>query len=184
MPARPILRYGDPRLKTPCDLVTPEEMASEQFVADNHDLADTLASSRGAAISAPQIGWMKQVICVADQDDIKNRPNDVRIYTLVNPVLGEVRGPAVRALEGCLSFVDALGRPIYATVAAKLDIDVTWTDPSGRPGKATFTEFDARVIGHELDHLRGVLFISRMGKLERRMFLAQLAKSQKSRRVA
>jgi peptide deformylase len=100
-------------------------------------------------LAAPQIG-LDLKIAIVDIDD------ELGTIEMINPRIletsGEQTGP-----EGCLSFPDLYGdvmRPYYVKIEA--------LDRKGRKFSLEAEDFLARAIQHEIDHLDGILFTSKV----------------------
>ena len=115
------------------------------------DMAETLTDACGAGLAAPQVGVLRRLCIVVDQDTDE-------IIELINPELIETSGEQIGA-EGCLSVPGKYGlvkRPMYAKVRAQ-DRDGNWFEAEGE-------ELIARCFCHELDHLDGVLYTQVMDR--------------------
>ncbi|MFS0778694.1 peptide deformylase [Neobacillus sp. 3P2-tot-E-2] len=115
------------------------------------DMYDTMIEHDGVGLAAPQIG-IDERIAIVDIDD------ESGTIEMINPRIintsGEQTGP-----EGCLSFPDLFGevtRPNYVKIEA--------FDRKGRKFTLEAEEFLARAIQHEIDHLDGVLFTSKVSR--------------------
>jgi peptide deformylase len=114
-----------------------------------NDMYDTMIDADGVGLAAPQVGIAKQ-IAVVDVGDEYGR------IELINPVILEARGEQTGP-EGCLSFPGLFGevkRADYVKVRAQ--------DRRGRPFTLEATGFLARALQHEIDHLHGILFTSKV----------------------
>ncbi len=114
------------------------------------DMRETMRANNGCGLAAPQVGVLKQ-ICVVEADD--------NFIELVNPEIVYTKGK-VNDLEGCLSVKDVWGyvdRPKKIIVKAQ--------DRNGNEIKVTASDFFARAICHEIDHLHGVVFTDIMTEL-------------------
>ena len=148
MALRKILTDEDPALRKKCRPVT-------SFDARLHDLIDdlkeTLADANGAGLAAPQVGILRRVVIVVDDND--------RMLELVNPEIvceeGEQEG-----FEGCLSVPGRWGmvkRPMKVRVRAQ--------DRNGNFFEAEGEEIVARCFCHEIEHLDGHLFTEHADRL-------------------
>jgi peptide deformylase len=115
------------------------------------DMYDTMIEHDGVGLAAPQIGIDEQ-IAIVDIDD------ESGTIEMINPRIikttGEQTGP-----EGCLSFPNLFGevtRPNYVKIEA--------FNRKGKKFTLEAEEFLARAIQHELDHLDGVLFTSKVSR--------------------
>lgn len=158
MAVRKILKYpqDEARLRRKSSEVKRMDAATKSLI---QDLKDTLATQAGAGLAAPQIGVYKQVTLVRfGQDQGEMQPPLV----LINPVIVE-RGEMVKGFDGCLSLPglctwDTL-RPAWLVFTAR---DEQW-----HKIKMRVEGIDARVVDHEIDHLKGTLFIDRMDSASR-----------------
>ena len=104
-----------------------------------------------AAIAAPQLGFNRRIILV--REDLNDKKNN-NFIALINPVVVKTEGRILRDYEGCLSVPTLYGkvpRPAKARIKALLD--------DGTEVRLKPTDFLARTILHEIDHLDGILFI-------------------------
>ena len=133
---------GDPVLKQIC---APVEKIDKRFRNFLDDMYETMKSSEGVGIAAPQVGVSLRV-CVIEVDD-KNR------YDMINPVIIEREGSVVDN-EGCLSCPN-----LFGDVERAEKVRVEFTNRFGKKKTLDADGLLARCIQHELDHLDGKLFI-------------------------
>ena len=127
------------------------EVIDESTIQLLDDLYDTMVENDGVGIAAPQINVGLRVAIVELGEDI---------LEMINPVVLETRGEEEEDIEGCLSFPDLFGmvkRPTYVKIEA--------SDREGRIYELEAEDFEARCILHEIDHLDGVLFDSKMTRV-------------------
>ncbi|HAQ08534.1 MAG TPA: peptide deformylase [Bacillus bacterium] len=148
MAVRKIVTYPAEILEQECELVTTFDKKLAKLL---DDMYDTMIEFDGVGLAAPQIDIKKQ-IAIVDIDD------EHGTIELINPEIietaGEQNGP-----EGCLSFPGLYGevsRPNYVKLKAK--------DRKGKSYVLDAEGFLARAILHEIDHLHGVLFTSKVSK--------------------
>ena len=104
-----------------------------------------------AAMAAPQLGYNKRIIVV--REDMSNKDNTTFI-PLLNPEVIKTEGKTLYDYEGCLSVPTIYGkvpRPSKARIKAQLE--------DGTEVRLKATDFLARTLMHEIDHLNGILFI-------------------------
>ncbi|RBP95189.1 peptide deformylase [Cytobacillus firmus] len=114
-----------------------------------NDMYDTMIEFDGVGLAAPQIGLSRQ-IAIVDIDD------DFGTIEMINPEILETNGEQTGP-EGCLSFPGLYGevtRPEYVKIQAQ--------DRKGKYFTLEAEDFLARAILHEIDHLHGVLFTSKV----------------------
>ena len=114
------------------------------------DMLDTMYEAQGVGLAAPQVGVLKQIV-VIDVSEEGNQP-----IVLINPEIIELSGSQT-GQEGCLSVPGKAGivtRANYAKVRA-LNEDMDEIELEGE-------ELLARALQHEIDHLSGILYVSKV----------------------
>jgi peptide deformylase len=158
---RPILRMGDPRLWQPSNAV--EAFGTPALAALLQDMRDTMAANDGAGLAAPQIGVPLRVVVFGVERNPRYPDAEPVPYTeLVNPVLTPLGDETEEGWEGCLSVPGLRG-----LVPRHRRLRYEGFDPEGRPIRREVTDFHARVVQHECDHLDGILYPMRMRDLTR-----------------
>lgn len=148
MSLRKILTQGDPTLAKTC---RPVEKFDQKLHWLLDDLKETLENAGGVGLAAPQIGILRRVVVVEDENE--------ELLELVNPVIVSQEGEQ-GGWEGCLSVPNQYGwvtRPSLVTVRAQ-DRDGKFFEVSGE-------EMVARCFCHELEHLDGHLFVEHTDEL-------------------
>ena len=149
MALRKIVEMGDPVLNKKCRKI---ENFDEKLSTLIDDMFDTMYEANGVGLAAPQVGMLKRVVVI----DCGDGPIE-----LVNPEITMLEGEQMET-EGCLSVPGKYGvckRPAKVKVKAQ--------DRTGKWHIYTGEELKARCFCHELDHLEGILFVSKViGKLE------------------
>jgi len=133
-------------LETVCEKVTQFDRSLVKLL---NDMYDTMLAADGVGLAAPQVGIAKQ-IAIVDIGDEHGR------MELINPIILEARGEQIGP-EGCLSFPGLFGdvsRAEYVKVRAQ--------NRRGRVFTLEATGFLARALQHEIDHLHGVLFTTKV----------------------
>jgi peptide deformylase len=154
---RKVLQIGNPLLREQSQIVDVQNLGSAEIESLKQDLLDTLrAQKAGVAISAVQIGKPIQLFLV----EIKPTPNRPELKPLgplyfFNPELIKASEEAVDMYEACLSIVNA---ELFGNVTRPKSISVKYVNEEGKTVSEEFDGFLARVIQHELAHLRGELF--------------------------
>lgn len=142
MALRKIVEVGDECLLKKCRPVTEFNKRLHELL---DDMAETLTDASGAGLAAPQVGVLRRVCLVLDEDSEE-------YLELINPEIIETRGEQT-GIEGCLSLPGKWGiveRPNYVRVRAQ-DRDGNWFEAEGE-------ELTARAFCHEIEHLDGHLF--------------------------
>lgn len=159
MAIKSIIKTPNKILETPTNKVSD---FGEQTKKTGQDLKDTLAAATnpgGAGIAAPQIGVKKQ-ICIANDyawDSENEKEVLTKTYVLINPKVISSSKETQTDWEGCLSIPN-----VYGKVERSKKIKVKAKDENGQKIRITASGFLARVIQHEIDHLNGILFTSKV----------------------
>ena len=146
MALRNIVLEGDPILYKKCRKV---EKFDESLTTLIDDMLETMKNSNGVGLAAPQIGILKRVVVINVGDGN---------IELVNPTIIAFSGEQ-REGEGCLSCPGQYGvtlRPKFVKVKAQ--------DRFGNEVVYQGQMLKARAFCHEIDHLDGILFKSRIVK--------------------
>lgn len=150
MAIRTIRTIGDEILTKECKPVKEMTERTKELI---EDMFDTMYESNGVGLAAPQVGIRKQVVVIDVEDGNQ--------YVLINPEILETSGSQTGA-EGCLSVPGKSGtvtRPSYVKVKAYNENMEEYTLEG--------SDLLARAICHEIDHLKGRLFVSMVeGELE------------------
>jgi peptide deformylase len=172
MAIRPILRIGDPRLLQASEPV--REFGTPSLLALIADMEDTMRAANGAGLAAPQIGVALRVVIFGGGPTPRYPDAEVVPYTvLVNPKLRALRGGRESEWEGCLSVPGMRGLvPRYRRLRYR------GFDQHGRPIDRSVADFHARVVQHEVDHLDGVLYPTRIKDLRKFGFVEELFPGQ------
>ena len=172
MAVKPILRIGDPRLLAVSEPVT--EFGTPSLLALIADMEDTMRSANGAGLAAPQIGVGLRLVIFGGGPTPRYPDAEVVPYTvLVNPKLKPLGGGRESDWEGCLSVPGMRG-----WVPRHRRLRYTGSDPWGRPIDRSVENFHARVVQHEVDHLDGVLYPTRIKDLRKFGFVEELFPGQ------
>ena len=168
MAIRPVLRMGDPRLLEPSRPVKKFRTAELNDLIT--DMRDTMESLQGAGLAAPQIGVNLQVVIFGVETN-QRYPNaeEVPFTILINPRLTPVDDEMEEGWEGCLSVPGMRG-----LVPRHVNLRYQGFDEKGKKIDRTVTEFHARVVQHECDHLAGVLYPMRIRDMRNFGFTAEL----------
>ena len=168
MAIRPVLRMGDPRLLAISQPVQRFDTAElHELIAD---LQDTMRALNGAGLAAPQIGvGLRVVIFGIDHNPRYPDAETVPFTVLVNPVLSPLGSEIEEGWEGCLSVPGMRG-----WVPRFRHLEYQGYDQYGALVKRSVTDFHARVVQHECDHLDGILYPMRIRDLRNFGFTAEL----------
>ncbi len=156
----PVLVYPDPELKKVSEPVD----FKEDLSATIQDLLDTMNDAPGCVgLAAPQCGILKRILII-DASRNKKVESKYGLMVIINPVIEHSEGE-ILAREGCLSLPD-----LTANVKRAQTIRVRFQNPQNEEQTIEVSDFEARVILHELDHLDGILFLDRVSSLKTDVF--------------
>lgn len=156
-----ILTLPDKRLKT---VATPVENFNEEIKKLAKDMLETMYAAPGIGLAATQVDEHKQVV-VIDVSEEKDEP-----LCLINPKIIKKDGIQTHE-EGCLSVPN-----IYAKVKRASSIVVEAQNEKGENIVIEAEGLLAVCIQHELDHLKGIVFLDHLSALKRKMALKKLEK--------
>ena len=156
-----ILRYPDARLHKVAVPVTVFDDALKQLVAD---MAETMYAAPGVGLAATQVDVHKQVIVI----DVSDRRDS--LIVLVNPEILESHGVS-DIEEGCLSVPT-----VYETVPRAERVKVRAYDQNGHPFTLEAQGLLSVCLQHEMDHLRGKVFVEYLSPLKQQRIRSRLAK--------
>lgn len=160
----PIIHYPDPRLHK---IAAPVNVVDESIRKLARDMADTMYSAPGVGLAATQLDVHKQVIII----DISETHD--QLLVLINPKILDSRGQA-DCEEGCLSvpgIFEKVTRAEWVKVQA-LGID-------GKPFQVESDGLLSVCIQHEMDHLKGKVFVEYLSQLKQKRIVGKLKKQQR-----
>jgi len=162
-----VLTHPDPRLSQKCDEVNIECAVEMVEVAQLiEDLVVTMRKESGAGLAAAQVGVSKRVFVydISDGegspdslDDLSGKSKDGNAAALINPIITFLSEEVIEDEEGCLSFP-----ALYAPVKRSQKVVVSGYNQAGEAVTVEAEDFLARVFQHEIDHLDGVTFVTRL----------------------
>ncbi len=156
-----ILTLPDKRLKTIAEPVTVFDQKLQKLVSN---MLETMYEAPGIGLAATQVDEHIQLV-VIDVSEEKNQP-----LCLINPKITKKEGVQVHE-EGCLSVPG-----IYANVKRASTVELEYFNENGEKKKIQADELLAVCIQHELDHLKGVVFLDHLSPLKRKMAMKKLEK--------
>lgn len=163
----PILEFPDPRLRT---IAKPVAMVDDTVKQLIDDMFETMYDAPGIGLAATQINIHRQIV-VMDISEEGNEP-----LVLINPQVTVLAEETLPYDEGCLSVPG-----FYETVDRPANIRVEALD---RNGEAFILEPDgllATCIQHELDHLKGKLFVDYVSPMKRSRIRKKLEKAHRQK---
>lgn len=162
-----IVQVGDPVLRQAARPLAVDEIASAEIQSLIAHMRDTMRDAPGVGLAAPQIGISLQLAVIEDREEYlkdlapaqlaERERQPVAFHAIINPKITEVPDSTVEFFEGCLSLTG-----FSALVPRAPNVRVECLDENGRPRVIETSGWYARILQHEIDHLRGNLYIDRM----------------------
>jgi len=142
-----ILKQGDKLLNQKSKRISKIDDSLRNFCKS---MIDTMYENNGVGLSAPQVGVLKRIIVVLDE----NKP-----LVMINPEIVEASEEKVLMNEGCLSVPNE-----YHDLERSKSVKVKYRDTKGKPNIKLLDGMTARIVQHEIDHLDGKLFVEYLDK--------------------
>ncbi len=159
-----IIHYPDTRLHK---IAAPVPAVDDSIRKLVRDMAETMYAAPGVGLAATQVNVHKQVIVI----DISETHD--QLLVLINPKILDSRGQS-DCEEGCLSVPG-----IFEKVTRAEWIQVEALDIDGQPVQMESDGLLAVCIQHEMDHLRGKVFVEYLSKLKQKRIVGKLKKQQR-----
>ncbi len=160
MALREVLQFPDPRLKRKSEPIREITDTHRELAAE---MCQVMYDEPGIGLAAPQIGEPIRLIVIDTEWGEEGAERDALV--VVNPEISEPEGTIVWN-EGCLSVPD-----YNADVERAERIRLKGLDLDGNPIEEHAEGLRAVCFQHEIDHLDGILFIDRISRLKRSMYV-------------
>ena len=168
MAIKPVLRMGNTLLLQRAKEIT--EFNTPQLNMLIQDMHDTMQAEDGAGLAAPQIGAsLRLVIFGIDENPRYPEAPIISNTILINPIITPLDDVMEEAWEGCLSLPGLRG-----LVPRYKHIKYSGFDVRGEPFEIEASDFHARVVQHECDHLDGILYPQRIKDLKQFAYTEEL----------
>ena len=172
MTLRPVLQFPDRRLR---EVSKPIAAVTDEIRALAQDMLDVMYDEPGIGLAAPQLGAPVRLVVVDVGWTEEGAEKSPRI--LVNPEILEAEGK-ISWNEGCLSVPD-----FQADVERAERVRLRARDVDGNALEIEASGLEAVCFQHEIDHLDGVLFIDRISRLKRSMYVRKREKQLRQERA-
>jgi peptide deformylase len=162
-----IVQTGHPVLRQQARPLTPAEIASKEIQKLIESMRKTMYEAPGVGLAAPQVGLSLQLAVIEDREEYhkevaaeqlrerERRP--VPFHAFINPRITEMSDDSAEFFEGCLSLAG-----FSALVPRARAVRVEFLNERGLKETLEASGWYARILQHEIDHLRGTLYIDRM----------------------
>lgn len=161
-----VLQFPDPRLRRKAEPIAPGEV-DDALRKLAQDMAETMYNEPGIGLAAPQVGVSRRLV-VMDLDWTEGE-RDLRI--LLNPEIVHREGQQVSEGEACLSVPDFSADVERATRVIVKARSLDWEEL-----EFDVTGLEAVCFQHEIDHLDGILYIDRISRLQRELYVRRRKK--------
>ena len=149
-PPLEIFKLGSETLRTEAKRISKVDNQIRHLAKD---MLQSMYSAKGIGLAGPQVGISKELLVI----DINFEDSAAEPLILINPEITAFGSTLTTYEEGCLSIPG-----IYLNVVRPSTIKLKFRDEMGRPRKMNADGLLARCIQHEVDHLKGVLFVDRV----------------------
>lgn len=166
----PIVAYGDPVLRKKGAEVTKDYEGLKELIAN---MWETMYESNGVGLAAPQVGKPINLF-VVDATPMEDPAYGVFKKVFINAEIIEEFGDKWEYEEGCLSIPH-----IRDNVKRYSHILLRYQDEKFVEHEEEFSGMPARVIQHEYDHIKGVLFVDHLSELKKRLIKNKLVNISK-----
>ena len=163
MSIRKIVQYPEPVLREKAKKITRFDEELRNLI---DDMAETMYDAPGVGLAAPQVAESIQLIVVDISVDEENQSYMV----LINPKITEAEGKQTDE-EGCLSVPE-----LTSNVNRFKKISVEFQDIEGKEQQLETEDRFAVILQHEIDHLKGILFIDHLSSLKRNLYKKKVKK--------
>lgn len=162
-----IVQVGEAVLRGTARPLTREEIAGEEIQRLIRDMRETMHDAPGVGLAAPQIGMPLQLAVIEDcegylkavsAEELAERERvAVPFHVVINPQIEIIGDETVEFFEGCLSLAG-----FSALVPRARQVRVNYLNELGEEKSVVASGWYARILQHEIDHLRGTIYIDRM----------------------
>ncbi len=165
-----VARMGHPVLREKARAIERADIARPVVQKLIDDMIETMVEYHGVGLAAPQVHESLRLFVAAlgSGDDGDDRTEPV---AFINPEITPVGPETVEDWEGCLSIPDVRGK-----VPRAREVRVRASDRHGARIELRASNFSARVVQHETDHLDGILFFDRMTSFKTLAFLEEYSR--------
>jgi peptide deformylase len=162
-----IVQVGEPVLRAQARQLTREEIVSDEIQRLIRDMRETMRDAPGVGLAAPQVGIPLQLAVIEDREELlsslpaeelaEKERKTVPFQVIINPEIILLGDETSDFYEGCLSLSG-----FSAVVPRARRVRVAYSDEHGGLQSLEAFGWYARILQHEIDHLRGRLYIDRM----------------------
>jgi peptide deformylase len=162
-----IIAVGEPLLRKTSQALSTEEILGPHIQSLIEYMKETVRDAPGVGLAAPQVGELIQLAVIEDKIEYHKTLTEAELHlrdrqpvpfhVIINPVIELLEEPKEIFFEGCLSLPG-----FTALVPRAKRVRVNCLDHHGDSRVIEAFGWYARILQHEIDHLRGTLYIDRM----------------------
>lgn len=162
-----IVQTGEPVLRQTGRSLTRAEILGSEIQRLIRDMEETMHDAPGVGLAAPQVGVGLQLAVIEDREEfmaalppaelVEKERRPVPFHVIINPEITFLEDDRVSFYEGCLSVSG-----FTAVVPRSRTVRVNYMDGQAESRSVEATGWYARILQHEIDHLRGSLYIDNM----------------------
>jgi peptide deformylase len=161
----PIVAYGDPVLRKVGATVEKDYPQLKELI---ENMFETMYESHGVGLAAPQIGKAINLFIIdSSRFEDEKYPNVKKVF--INAEILEETGDKWDFEEGCLSIPH-----IRENVKRHETLRIRYQNENFETHEETYDGIVARVIQHEYDHVKGIMFVDRLSELKKRLLKNKL----------
>ncbi|MCU0328278.1 MAG: peptide deformylase [Chitinophagales bacterium] len=163
----PIVAYGHKSLKTPASIFELKEDAQQSFISN---MFETMYHAKGVGLAGPQVNLTQNIFIIDSGLGAENKDKETQIIeTFINAEIIDFSKETSNYEEGCLSIPG-----VYGDVTRPHEIRVRYYNKFLEEKTQDFSGFAARIIQHEYDHIRGILFTDLLSPLRKQLISKKL----------
>jgi len=162
-----IIQTGHPVLRQQARPLTTAEITGKEIQKLIESMRKTMHEAPGVGLAAPQIGLSLQLAVIEDREEYhknvaaeqlrERQRRPVPFHAIINPRITQMSDDSAEFFEGCLSLPG-----FSALVPRARAVRVEFLNERGLKETLEASGWYARILQHEIDHLRGTLYIDRM----------------------
>jgi peptide deformylase len=162
-----IVQVGEAVLRAGARALTRDEITGDEIQRLIRDMRETMHDAPGVGLAAPQVGVPVQLAVIEDREEyLKAVPAGeladkervpVPFHVIINPQIEMIGDETVEFFEGCLSLAG-----FSALVPRARQVRVNHLNEHGEESFIVASGWYARILQHEIDHLRGTIYIDKM----------------------
>jgi len=170
----PIVAYGSPVLKKKAEKISKDYPDLKELI---ENMWETMYASHGVGLAAPQIGLSIRLFVIdaspfvdeeqMTQEEIETLSTFKKVF--INPEIVTEDGALWDFNEGCLSIPD-----VREDVSRREEIVLSYVDENFEAQTLKLNGLAARVVQHEYDHIKGILFTDHLSSLKKRLLKNRL----------